>query len=419
MKRPFSSPLLLLLSIQATALLHAQDVEWKKMGGPIASDGYMTSNITVVATDSKGNIYAGSDDGIFVSGNNGQSWSSMISGSQDPKVYAIAIDTNDDIYVGMKSGVFVRRNGESGWNDLSDQLPSATVYALTIDGNGYLYAMTMAALYRSVDKGASWDVVGDGITHEFNYWPLLAVGSDGRIYASNDFRLFQSLDKGLHFTKVANVGFVSMLNLNDASMMVIATSAEESIVYRSSGGGSFGKVILPFGSYTMGPLAKDSRGWIYAGSTFFGGAGDLFVSQNRGVDWSKIPFGTSVSAMLITKENYIFIGTKSSGIYRSLRATAGVGDDRSDDRSATLRADVHPNPSGGACTISYALNAVEYVTLKIHDARGNEIATLVDGLREAGDHTATFLPDDLPAGAYFYRLQAGGRSITRGILLAK
>jgi hypothetical protein len=57
--------------------------------------------------------------------------------------------------------------------------------------------------------------------------------------------------------------------------------------------------------------------------------------------------------------------------------------------------------------------------LKVFDALGKEIATLVDDDRSAGTYTATFDGSALASGIYFYRLKSDAFVLTKKMLLAK
>jgi hypothetical protein len=48
------------------------------------------------------------------------------------------------------------------------------------------------------------------------------------------------------------------------------------------------------------------------------------------------------------------------------------------------------------------------VTLILHDVRGRVVRTIVEGERAAGEHRAEVDASELPAGVYFYRLEAPG-----------
>jgi len=59
------------------------------------------------------------------------------------------------------------------------------------------------------------------------------------------------------------------------------------------------------------------------------------------------------------------------------------------------------------------------VTLKVFDANGREVANLVEGEMEAGDHIVTFAPAASPSGLYFYTITAGRFTQTRKAILLK
>lgn len=78
----------------------------------------------------------------------------------------------------------------------------------------------------------------------------------------------------------------------------------------------------------------------------------------------------------------------------------------------------YPNPFNPSTRISYSLPSSSYVTLKVFDILGNEVALLINTIKEAGNHEVTFNAGNLSNGVYFYELKAGGmRSVKKLILL--
>ncbi|MBK7630583.1 MAG: T9SS type A sorting domain-containing protein [Ignavibacteriales bacterium] len=59
------------------------------------------------------------------------------------------------------------------------------------------------------------------------------------------------------------------------------------------------------------------------------------------------------------------------------------------------------------------------VVIKIYDVLGNEIKTLVNEEKPAGNYEFDFIASYLPSGVYFYRLQAGHFSQTKKMILLK
>ncbi len=84
----------------------------------------------------------------------------------------------------------------------------------------------------------------------------------------------------------------------------------------------------------------------------------------------------------------------------------------------------YPNPFNPATIISYELPANSYVTLKVYDILGREVATLVNQTQQVGTHEVSFDGRRLPSGVYFYRMLAvgsGGRKFesVKKLLLMK
>ncbi len=79
----------------------------------------------------------------------------------------------------------------------------------------------------------------------------------------------------------------------------------------------------------------------------------------------------------------------------------------------------YPNPFNPSTIISYRLQKTGRVVIQIFDILGNEIKTLVDGIRSPGLHSVSFSSSDLPNGIYFYCAQAGDKVITKKMQIIK
>jgi len=87
-----------------------------------------------------------------------------------------------------------------------------------------------------------------------------------------------------------------------------------------------------------------------------------------------------------------------------------------EDRSALLMQN-SPNPFSGVTSIRFRLSRPEQVTLRIYDARGELVSTLVDGVCDVGEHTVPFEATGLPSGVYLYRLRTGAMEQQRSMVL--
>lgn len=79
----------------------------------------------------------------------------------------------------------------------------------------------------------------------------------------------------------------------------------------------------------------------------------------------------------------------------------------------------YPNPFNPQTSISFALVETGFVSLKIFDVMGREMATIYAGNLPAGRHTLAFDGSDLPSGTYLYRMETGSFVSTKKMLLLK
>ncbi|KAB2840663.1 MAG: T9SS type A sorting domain-containing protein, partial [Melioribacteraceae bacterium] len=79
----------------------------------------------------------------------------------------------------------------------------------------------------------------------------------------------------------------------------------------------------------------------------------------------------------------------------------------------------YPNPFNPTTTIRYQIQNSGFVSLKVFDAIGQEVATLVGETKSSGVHEVTFNGSNLSSGVYVYRLQVGNYSHTNKLVLMK
>ncbi|MCL4511682.1 MAG: family 10 glycosylhydrolase [Bacteroidetes bacterium] len=79
----------------------------------------------------------------------------------------------------------------------------------------------------------------------------------------------------------------------------------------------------------------------------------------------------------------------------------------------------YPNPFNPTTTIKFRVASSGFVSLKVYDVLGREVATLVNEQRNAGSYSVTFDGSKLPSGVYFYRLAVNGFMSTKSMVLVK
>ncbi len=79
----------------------------------------------------------------------------------------------------------------------------------------------------------------------------------------------------------------------------------------------------------------------------------------------------------------------------------------------------YPNPFNPSTTIEYTIPQNGFVSLKVFNVLGKEVATLVNGQNESGKHEVDFDATSLNSGVYFYRIESGNFVETKKLVLLK
>jgi len=124
-----------------------------------------------------------------------------------------------------------------------------------------------------------------------------------------------------------------------------------------------------------------------------------------------------------------FDGTNEAAILGSVGEFYGIDTDYNPsavpvERSVELPRTItlhqnYPNPFNAETIIRFHMPTSEHVRISAYDLGGREIAVLLDGAMDAGDHQVRFDGSGFSAGVYFYRLQAEGVVFTRKLLLLR
>jgi hypothetical protein len=161
------------------------------------------------------------------------------------------------------------------------------------------------------------------------------------------------------------------------------------------------------GSYTWAStpaLVSDVQGWLNNPSTNFGWA----VIGNEAASRTAKRFDTKEHMTAANRPRLVVTFSPS----------LPVGEEGETPHAFSL-AQNYPNPFNPATTIEYQMPTRAYVTLRVMNLIGQEVATLVNEVQNAGKKSVVFEGADLPSGMYYYQLSAGGFKQTRKLVLLR
>jgi len=160
---------------------------------------------------------------------------------------------------------------------------------------------------------------------------------------------------------------------------------------------------------------------------------EVYRSYNNGGDWEKIGFvrgrGTANNAgeysfsdpvtgvhQNVGKVQYRLKQIDYSGRYEWTNAVEEfLGSTPTD----LVLYQNYPNPFNPATKISYQMQTAGFVTLKVFNAVGDLVATLVEEQKDAGLHVAEFDGSSLPSGSYVYQINVNGKIDQKKMALTK
>jgi len=271
------------------------------------------------------------------------------------------------------------------------------IYNLTIEGNfaslkareenAYVYAgggegFAGMLLIRSSNKGDTWE----------NLSPMCYVAdldfygeTNHKIFVTDHFKILRSLDSGLNWSNV--------FSSDSLGFQKISFSRDGKFIYAAANSNFYD---LP--------------------RTY------LFASSDDGNTWQidQLPMYDIVVGMDVDYDNFIYLATISDGVFRVKSPIVNINNDTTLHFPENLSLNQNfPNPFNPLTTISYQLPTKNFVTLKVYDLLGNEVATLVNEEKPAGRYETSFNSQQLPSGIYFYQLKSGAKIQNRKMVLVK
>ncbi|MBI1807172.1 MAG: T9SS type A sorting domain-containing protein [Ignavibacteria bacterium] len=361
------------------------------------------SQIVYISIISVGRIES---NDAFMSTDGGRNWRFLFPGSVFP-VHVIEIDPSDPktVYVGVgPAHLFRTTNCGVSWDTLPE--PPATYLtslAIARTNDSILYAgYAGGGVFKSTDRGNSW-----------NELPFITP--------------LQAGPKLVVDPRDANIVYATILGYDTTQPGGVfkSTDGGQTWVEKNDGLRKQDREIF---TITINPQNPDDI-FIGAGSSD-SSVSWVFRTTNSGEHWFSFSngfprVGGGVKSIAIdTANRRMYAGVTSwfdtQGVYILDSLTTGVNPIGPGLPQEFVLYQNYPNPFNPSTTIKYSLNSRQYVRLGVFNVLGEEIATLVDGRQEAGEHEVVWNAETIQSGVYFYRLTTEKNSIvTRRMVLMK
>lgn len=349
-------------------------------------------------------IYAESQNGALgKSTNGGQSFNSATSGisSSEKKNWStpVVMDPNNNniLYYGTNK-VYRTTNAAASWTAVSPDLTngnqprlgSVTTIAVAPSNSNVIIAGTDDAnVWISANYGTNWTKVSSSLPYRWVTRVAFDYSNDNIAYVTyNGLKwkdpqphVFKTTNKGQNWIDISG-------NLPDAPVNAFAVDPQRSNVL----------------------LVGSDVGCYY--------------STNTGQSWqflgSGLPMVSVYDMKIHPTEYYLVIGTHGRSMYKiDMNKIVNINNEQEFTAESYTLKQNYPNPFNPSTKIDYSISKQEFISLKIYDVLGNEIAVLVNERKSAGNHSVNFNGYGYPSGIYFYSIEMNGvkKDTKRMILL--
>ncbi len=300
---------------------------------------------------------------------------------------------HNTLYAGFVN-VWKTTNGADSWTQLSTTLGSGTITSLAISRSdpNFLYASKSGSIFVSENSGADWSNRSSGLPGFSISYIAVHSTDPNTAWAS-----VSGYNTGQKVFKTTNAG-VNWINISGtlpnipANCVTFEDGPKEGI-YVGMDVGVY---------YTNNQLS----GWV----PYFDGMPNVIVRE------IEIHYPTSK----------VRAATLGRGIWQATLASqlVGINNPVTGIPNNFYLKQNYPNPFNPVTKINYDLPKSGYVSLKIYDGLGKEVANLFEGEQSAGSSSFDFNGYNLSSGTYYYRMEAGINnliqySMTRKMILLK
>ena len=452
MKRTTIIILTLLLS---SLTAYTQTWEFVGLDSLLIKQIYISGNTLWVGVDSI--IDPELNSGLYKSTDSGNSWSQVDTALGNGVTYGLYFHSqNSSIYLikhiigsGFFGGLlYISSDNGNSW-DTFDGLSDIYLDWIGVspfDENEiyvkeryFFPAGLFDTVYRTTDGGINWEPITNfpSSSHGRSVTFNLSLIDSGTLYSSADDNLiftyfFKSTDKGISWYNISKppaVGKELITDPNTPNRIFIFPGYHltEDDGYTWTVADSGLSDVSSYLSFYIDPSDK---------TTFYNLRKDgLYVTKNDPIYWQLVEgtdtlplnlgsqgfsggdIGNLRNVVIDTTTKTIYVGT-AKGLYKKNLVTA-IKDNKVSLPSEYILYQNYPNPFNPITTITFQIPKASFVTLKVYDVLGIEIATLVNEELEAGKYEIDFIVRDLSSGIYFYTFRSGSFVKTKKMVLIK
>ncbi len=327
--------------------------------------------------------------------------------------------------IDMISGISKTTNGGNTWTNIDIPVDTSELFNIEISGNNLFAAgyekdrlqtdLKSGVILKSNDNGHSWK---KSVFTEESYFTDIKFINNNTGYASANYQVPEIYNRASIY-KTTNAGanwYKINLNLDSTLIHGLGVNVNSGTVI------IFGNRVLDFGLF--GKISHPIIG----------------RSNDYGSNWSFQTIQFSEETELL--HNSFFFDSRNilltGGTLRNEYPNAYIdpllikttndgltfqGNNTSVKPNGYYLFQNYPNPFNPSTNLEFGISHLQFVSLKVYDVLGNEVATLVNEKKNPGNYKVVFSATDggsnLPSGVYFYKLETSEFSEVKKMILVK
>lgn len=377
-----------------------------------SNQGFSNTRILSMGEYPQTPIFAGTQaHGLFYTTDTGTSWNR--SSLQEKTINAIYLPSKEKIIIGSSKNIYLSTNAGIAWEQASSLAGTVTLFKK--DEQGRIYAGSTSGIYQSSDTGKSWNRLG----LENLAVRSMAINKSGYLFAGvSPGGILKSTDRGATWN-VSSPYFDETNTIETVGDNTILAGVTFGVIILSTDTGKTWKQISLPNVQRVNLIRADALGRIFAATAGRG----ILLSNDTGKTWIDIGNGLTqneITTLGFGSLGHIFAGTIGNGIYRSLNPIITSIEEPESNLPVNFELlQNYPNPFNSETKITFKIPRNGFVSLKVFDVLGREVAVLVNEFKNAGAYQSTFNASSLPSGMYLYKLEAAGKSIIQKMILMK
>jgi photosystem II stability/assembly factor-like uncharacterized protein len=315
----------------------------------------------------------GTNGKILKTTNSGLSWLEQISNITEHLLSVFAIDENV-VWVGGTGGVLLNStNGGTDWQQIDLQVPSYFVFRNIQFINSEIGWTN--GLRRTLDGGNSWEIIS-----------------------------------------VRSTDVIEFVDQNIGWIISQGPTFNTAVLKTTDGGFNWETQLSSAGTtYRALSFIDEYNGWTV------GESGTIMHTTNGGDIWLTQESGTNEILESVFFVDDIIgwaVGWNGTILKTVTGGVTFVGTEETNPSNFYLDQN-YPNPFNPTTKIYYQIPELSFVTLKVYDVLGSEIATLVNEEKPAGTYEISWNGSNYPSGIYFYKIETDGFNETKKMVLIK